>query len=215
MGEGKGRGPARTPAERLSAEQDEALRSLFDQIASGDDTRAEDALQALADQGEGVLPLLLEQLRSDNVDQRWWATAALALVDHPDAKKALIDCLDDDDVSVRQCSAFGLRQNPNPDAIPLLIHALADPDRLMARLAADALGSMGEDALTPLTEALRAPQATVRSQAARALSMMDDPSIIPPLFAALDDPSPLVVHWAEHGLERLGVGMAFFDPGRG
>lgn len=215
MGEGKGRGPARTPAERLSAEQDEALRSLFDQIASGDDTRAEDALQALADQGEGVLPLLLEQLQSDNVDQRWWATAALALVDHPDAKKALIDCLDDDDVSVRQCSAFGLRQNPNPDAIPLLIHALADPDRLMARLAADALGSMGEDALTPLTEALRAPQATVRSQAARALSMMDDPSIIPPLFAALDDPSPLVVHWAEHGLERLGVGMAFFDPGRG
>ncbi len=85
----------------------------------------------------------------------------------------------------------------------------------MARLAADALGALGETALTPLTEALRAPESTVRSEAARALSMMDDPSVIPPLFAALDDPSPLVVHWAEHGLERFGVGMAFFDPGLG
>jgi HEAT repeat protein len=215
VGEGKGRGAARPSSERLSTEKDEEIQSLLKQFSSGDDARAEGALHALAEHGEGVLPLLLEQLQSESVDQRWWATAALALIDHPDAKRALIDCLDDADISVRQCSAFGLRQQPDPEAIPALILALGDQDRLMARLAADALGAMGEQAITPLTEALRAPQSIVRSEAARALSMMDDPSVIPPLFAALDDPSPLVVHWAEQGLTRLGVGITFFDPGLG
>lgn len=215
MGEGKGRRPARPTSERLRTEQDKEIQSLFDQISSCDDAHAEGALHALADYGEGVLPLLLDQLQSENVDQRWWATAALALIDHPEAKRALIDSLEDIDVSVRQCSAFGLRHQPDPQAIPFLIHALGDHDRLLARLAADALGALGEQAITPLTEALRSPESTVRSEAARALSMMDDVSVIPPLFAALDDPSPLVVHWAEQGLERLGVGMAFFDPGLG
>ncbi len=215
MGKGKGRRPARPTTRRLNPEQDAKLQSLFEQIASGDETHAEGALHALAGYGEGVLPFLLEQLQSNNVDQRWWATAALALIDHPEAKSALIDGLEDVDSSVRQCSAFGLRHHPNPDAIPQLIHALGDHDRLMARLAADALSAMGEEALTPLTEALRAAESTVRSEAARALSMIDDPAVIPPLFAALDDPSPLVVHWAERGLTRLGVGMTFFNPGQG
>jgi HEAT repeat protein len=215
VGEGEGRGPARPTTKRLSGEQDSEIQSLFEQITSGDDAQAEGALHALADYGEGVLPLLLEQLQSENVDQRWWATAALALIDHPIARRALIDSLDDADTSVRQCSAFGLRHHPNPEAIPPLIHALGDHDRLMARLAADALAALGEEAITPLTQAMRAPESTVRSEAARALSMMDDPSVIPPLFAALDDPSPLVVHWAEQGLTRLGVGMTFFEPGLG
>jgi HEAT repeat protein len=199
----------------LNKEKNRDIQSLFEQVTSGDDALAEGALHALADHGEGVLPLLLEQLQSENVDQRWWATAALALIDHPEAKRALLDSLADSDASVRQCSAFGLRHQPNPEAIPLLIRALGDHDRLMARLAADALAAMGEQAITPLTEALRATESTVRSEAARALSMLDDPSVIPPLFAALDDPSPLVVHWAEQGLTRLGVGMTFFDPSQG
>jgi HEAT repeat protein len=199
----------------LKADQDEKIQSLFEQITSGDEAHAEGALHALADHGEGVLPLLLDQLQSENVDERWWATAALALIDHPEANRTLIDCLSDVDVSVRQCAAFGLRHQPDPQAIPFLIDALGDHDRLMARLAADALGALGEHAISPLTEALRSPESTVRSEAARALSMMDDTAVIPPLFAALDDPSPLVIHWAEQGLSRLGVGMTFFDPGLG
>lgn len=215
MGKGEGRGPTRPTSRRLSAEQDQEIQSLLEQFSSGDDTRAEGALHALAQHGAGVLTPLLKQLQSEDVDQRWWATAALALIDHPDAKRALIAGLDDLDVSVRQCSAFGLRHQPDPEAIPPLIRCLADPDRLLARLAADALGAIGEAALSPLTAALRSAQPAVRSEAARALSKMDDPSVIPPLFAALDDPAPLVVYWAEHGLTRLGVGMTFFDPGLG
>jgi len=41
---------------------------------------------------------------------------------------------------------------------------------------------------------------------------MDEPGVTPYLFAALDDASPLVQHWAERGLERRGIAMVFFAP---
>ena len=213
MGEGRGRRSARPTPEQLSDEEDRTIRSLLRQVAAGDDAHVEDTLHAIAAHGEGVLPLLLEQIQSTEADQRWWATAALALIKHPEAQLALLSSLNDSDRSVRHCAAFGLRHQPYSEAIPRLIEVLGDPDRLMARLAADALGALGDQAISPLTAALRSPQPTVRSEAARALSLMDDTDIIAPLFAALDDPSVLVVHWAEQGLARQGIGMTFFKPG--
>jgi HEAT repeat protein len=191
----------------------EDLQALLEELSSGDDQRAEGAVHALASQGESVLPWLCEELESDNPDQRWWATAALAQIDHEQARAALKKSLTDPDPSVRQCAAFGLRRQPYQAALPDLVEALGGPDRLLARLAADALASLGENALESLTKALRSENPAVRIEAARALSQMQDHSAIPPLFAALDDPSPLVVHWAERGLEKLGVGMMFFKPG--
>jgi HEAT repeat protein len=155
---------------------------------------------------------LREELESENPDRRWWATAALAQIDHEQAREALKKSLSDPDASVRQCAAFGLRRQPHQSALPDLVTALGASDRLLARLAADALVALGESALESLTKALRSDDPAVRIEAARALAQMEDPGAIPPLFAALDDPSQLVVHWAERGLEKLGVGMMFFKP---
>jgi HEAT repeat protein len=190
----------------------EDLQTLFEELGSGDDLRAEGAVHALADRGESVLPWLHQELDSINPDQRWWAIAALAQIDHEQARKALKLGLSDPDPSVRQCAAFGLRRQPYQGALPDLVAALGASDRLLARLAADALVALGEYALESLTKALRSEDPTIRIEAARALAQMEDPGAIPPLFAALDDPSQLVVHWAERGLEKLGVGMMFYKP---
>lgn len=190
----------------------EDLQTLLEELSSGDDRRAEGAVHALAGHGESVLPWLRQELQSENPDQRWWAIAALAQIDHEQARAALKRGLSDPDPSVRQCAAFGLRRQPHPGALPELVSALGASDRLLARLAADALVALGESALESLTKALRSDDPAVRIEAARALAQMEDPGAIPPLFAALDDPSRLVVHWAERGLEKLGVGMMFFKP---
>lgn len=190
----------------------EDLHTLLEELSSGDDRRAESAVHKLAGRGESVLPWLRNELQSKNPDQRWWAIAALAQIDHEHARRALKDGLNDPDPSVRQCAAFGLRRQPYPGALPDLVYALGGSDRLLARLAADALVALGESALESLTKALRSEDPAVRIEAARALSQMEDPSAIPPLFAALDDPSQLVVYWAERGLEKLGIGMMFFKP---
>lgn len=190
----------------------EDLQTLLGELSSGDDHRAEGAVHALAGIGTGVVPWLSQELESENADQRWWAIAALAQIDDERAREQLKNGLADPDPSVRQCAAFGLRRQPYEGALPELVAALSGPDRLLARLAADALVALGGRALESLTMALRSNDGAVRIEAARALAQMEDPSAIPPLFAALDDPSPLVVHWAERGLEKLGVGMLFFRP---
>ncbi|TET33015.1 MAG: HEAT repeat domain-containing protein [Anaerolineales bacterium] len=187
-------------------------QTLLGELQSGDDDRSERAVHRVAELGERMLPLLLEQLQSQEPDQRWWATAALTHIDREEARKALLESLADEDTAVRQCAAFGLRRHPYVDAIPTLLDLLGDDDRLLARLAADALAALGECAVSPLTEALRSEDAAVRIEAARALASIDDPSVIAPLFTALDDDSSLVTHWAEEGLQRRGVGMVFFKP---
>jgi len=188
------------------------IDSLLGELNSGDDRRAERALHQIELQGEGVLPALVNQLSSPDADQRWWATAALARIRSEAARASILQALGDEDASVRQCAAYALREQPAPQAIPALLAALSDSDRLLARLAGDALMALGEQAISPLTEALRDANPAVRIEAARALAAIDDPTVIAPLFAALDDPSALVVHWSELGLQRLGVGMVFYKP---
>jgi HEAT repeat protein len=52
----------------------------------------------------------------------------------------------------------------------------------------------------------------VRVNLARALALIGDTAAIPALFRALDDESAIVAHWADEGLERLGVGQVYFRP---
>ena len=77
----------------------------------------------------------------------------------------------------------------------------------------DALIAMGKAATPALIKTLvQSPQPRVRANAARALALIADPSAIPALFGALEDESSLVQHWADHGLERMGVGQVYFKP---
>ncbi len=189
------------------------VEALLGDLNSGDDVRAEQAVHHIAGRGPSVIPHLVQQLSSPNPDRRWWAMAALALIDHTDARISIAQSLRDPDVSVRQCAALGLRQQPTQDAIPALLEAMHDPDQLLARLAGDALIALGALAVSPLTEVLRDINPSVRIEAARALAHINDSAVIAPLFAALEDRSALVIYWAELGLQRMGVGMVYYNPG--
>jgi HEAT repeat protein len=186
--------------------------SLVADLTSLDEPRAEAAVAALADLGETALEATLPLLQSPSSETRWWAVRVAAAVQTPRAAVALIAALDDRDPLVRQAAAIGLRLQPSIEAAPALVSRLGDRDRLMARLASDALAALGASALPHLRRALRSSDVATRIYATRALASMDEPGVTPYLFAALDDDSPLVQHWAERGLERRGVGMVFFVP---
>ena len=188
------------------------LETLISELSSEDDARAARALSQIPQHGEAALEFLLNLLASPEPDQRWWAVVALSSIEDPRANKALIESLSDEDATVRQCAAAGLRQHPIPDAVPRLIEVLGDEDRLLARLASGALAASGSEAISPLSQAMKSEVPQVRIEAARALGQTGDPDAIPPLFTALNDTSAVVVHLAEVGLERLGVGMVFFRP---
>lgn len=186
--------------------------SLLSDLTSGDDQRASAAATALADADEPTITRLLKLLEISDPDQRWWATATLAGIDQPLARRGLLRSLEDADLSVRQCAALGLRMQPTEQAVPSLLQAMQSADPMLSRLAADALAVIGEAAAPVLIQALGSENASVRAQAARALAASKLPSAIPALFEALDDPSHIVSYWAEEGLRRMNVGMVFFSP---
>jgi len=107
---------------------------------------------------------------------------------------------------------MGLREHPTAGALPALISALQEKDRILSRLASDALAALGSSAIPELQKAIRSSDPAVRIQAVRALALMKEPGTIGALFSVLEDPSSLVTYWAEKGLEDLGVGMVFFEP---
>ncbi|NIM93627.1 MAG: hypothetical protein GTO18_07940 [Anaerolineales bacterium] len=186
------------------------VAALLEDLTSDDDQRAETAIEELSRIGEPAVQSVLDLAKSADPDHRWWALHALAALNTPLASQAFIGSLSDSDVAVRHCAALGLRHNPSEEAIPHLIDVLSSDDRLFARLAGDALTVIGKPAIPTLANALQSEDPALRGEAARALALMQDPETIPILFTAIEDPSGIVQHWVEEGLDRLGVGMAFF-----
>ena len=188
------------------------LQSLLSDLTSRDDDRAEGVVPALLLYGESALKALFVLLDDESADKRWWAVRALAEFDAPKVGESLSQALTDPDQSVRQCAAVALRQRPTQNAIILLIEALNNEDRLYARLSGDALTAIGKPAIPALTQALQSVHPSVRVEATRALALMELPETIPILFDASEDPSTMVRHWIDEGLNRLGLGMVFFEP---
>jgi HEAT repeat protein len=188
------------------------LTSLLSQLIAGDDHQAEAAVHEIAELGDAALPDLCALVISDDANIRWWVLRTLAMIVAPQAQAVLLTGLHDDDLTVRQCAALGLKHQPTKIAIPALIAVLNEKDQLISRLAAEALIAIGPDAVPALIHELQRSNSSARAESARALTMIEDKRAIPILFNALDDQSMLVQYWAEEGLTRLGIGMTFFSP---
>ena len=188
------------------------FQSLIPNLTSGDDEVAEQAVIQIAALGETALPALFSLWDSADPDKRWWALRALAVIAHPEVPPRLQAALHDPDTAVRQCAALGLSEQPSAAAIPDLTALLADKDRLLARLAGDALIATGNEALPALLTTLESGTQPAKIEAARALALIGDQDAIPALFKAWQDGSAMIQHWAEEGLDRMGVGMQFFKP---
>lgn len=184
--------------------------TVLEDLFSGDDERASAAapLVTAAD-----LPQLAAALAGADPDARWWAVAGLAHIPGEAATQLLLTAAEDGDPNLRAAALHALGQHGGPEAIPALLRALDDASDYLARLATDALVNTQPQAVPELIAVLKThPHPRVRANAARALAFIGDTSAIPALFEALSDESILVQHWADEGLERMGVGQVYFKP---
>lgn len=136
----------------------------------------------------------------------------MAEIDDPDSKDFFILALKDESELVRHCAALALRRQPHLDAIPPLADLLSGEDRFLARLAADALAAIGKPATRTLLEIVEHADLPARLEAVRALAAIGDHDSVSIMFALLDDDSALIEYWANEGLEKMGIGMVFFEP---
>jgi len=187
------------------------LNELLAELTSGDEVRAEAAVPGLLALGDEALPALREMLDDEDADHRWWALRTLAGAPQSQTEY-LLPLLNDSVAEVRQAAALGLCTHPYETAIKPLIRALSDADIMVSDLARNALVVIGKAAVPSLLEVpTDAPQRT-RINALRALAEIGDYSAIPTLMSALEEDSAMMQHWAEEGLERLGLNMIYLKP---
>jgi HEAT repeat protein len=195
------------------------LNDLIENLVCGDDHRAEESARSFPAYGEDGLQALKILFAQPEADVRWWALRALAgfsPTEYPEASRILVDGLQDPEISVQTCAAVGLREQPNPEAVPHLIKLLEHEDTLLARTAGDALIALKKSATPALVEMVQGQledHSNAKVEAVRALAMIGDPASISTLFKAWEQGSSMVQHWAERGLNDMGIGMAFFNPG--
>jgi len=193
------------------------LERLLEDLTSGDEARAEAAVTPLLDVGEEAIPALLELTRSPDVDSRWWGLRVLAA--SPDLRTEwLVPFLNDPAPEVRQCAALGLAGKPDESAVETLVRALNDEDSMVATLAANSLVKTGSPAVPSLIEAVKRPPVegtgsqSQRIHALRALAEIRDHRAIPVMMQVMQEDSALLQHWAQEGLERLGLDMIYIKP---
>ncbi len=188
-----------------------ALESLLDDLSSGDEARAEAAIPQLIEMDVAAIPALLDLANSSNVDTRWWALRALASTPHS-RTEWLLPFLKDPAPEVRQCAALGLAIKPDESAAESLVQALSDEDSMLGSLAANALVKIGSAAVPSLIEAVKNGAQFQRIHALRALAEIRDHRAIPIMMQVMQEDSALLQHWAQEGLERLGLDMVYIKP---
>jgi HEAT repeat protein len=188
------------------------LYALVAELTCGDEARAEKAALSLAAYQNQAIPVLKSLLSSPDVDTRWWATRALGACQGPEVTPLLLRSLRDKEKSVQYCAAVALREQPDITAVPALISLLGNQDPFLAHLAADALTVIGPAATPALIAVMEHGSHQELLNAVRALSKIGDYRAIPSLFKALDHDSIVIQHWADKGLDDMGVSMSFFEP---
>ena len=192
------------------------LSDFLAELTSGDDERAEAAVEKIVALGENCaddpIDVLQELLSSPDSEIRWWGVRALASIRDPRILSILIEALADEVATVRQCAALGLRLHPTPQAIAGLISCLSDEDHMVVDLSADALAEIGDQAVPALITVVENGNQKARLEAVRSLARIGDKRAIPVLYGVMDEGSALMEYRAAEGLERMGVGMVFYKP---
>ena len=188
------------------------LQDLLNELTSGDEERAEKSVASLVELGEDVIPSLMDLSLSADVDTRWWAVRTLAQSPHCRTEWLIPFLESDPSPEVRQCAALGLAGKADESATQSLVHALNDADSMVGSLSATALVKIGGAAVPSLIETVKAGKQSARILALRALAEIKDHRAIPIMMEVMQEDSSLLQHWAQEGLERLGLDMIYIKP---
>jgi hypothetical protein len=133
-------------------------------------------LRLIAGQRRVALPFVLEEVKGDDVDKRFWATLLLAELAYPDAAEPLVPRLFDDEPRIRRAARIAARAVAEVAPSPLVEHLATivfSSDAPSARriTAIDTMGDLREPLAVPaLVGVLSETEEDVAAAALRALT---------------------------------------------
>ena len=190
-------------------------------------------VEALVRHGSGVVALLVEQLRAEDLETRQAAAlalgrigdrratppllealrdpelavpaaGALARIGDRDAFEGLLDLIGAPDPAVRQAAIAALNSIGHPDMAEHIAQRIDDPDPLVRESALRIAGYFGYPACFDRVLArCRDDSEPVRRAAIESLGFFEDPNVAPTLVAALEHDSPSVRAGAAAALARV------------
>lgn len=210
----------------------DAVRRALTRLLGADVVRAQ-VVEALVRHGAGVVTLLIEQLRAEDLETRQAAAVALGRIGDRRARGPLVAALQDPELAV--VAAGALARIGDRDAFDALLPLLGSPDLATRQAAVAALNSIGHpdmprqianliDSPDPLVResalkiagyfgyancveqvlrCCRDEDEAVRRAALDGLSSFDDPRALPLLFNALERESPTLRAVAAAALSRV------------
>jgi len=144
---------------------------------------AQGAAESLKRLGPIAEPQLIDALRRSSSEDRRLLVPLLG--GKLSARDQLIDCLDDEDPTVRALSCDALARTSDPAAVPAIFPLLADTDARVAQAALSALQTLGSDDTRRLAlAASSAPDPRVRLAALRIIGYFGYPEGLPALVDA-------------------------------
>lgn len=188
------------------------IQALLNDLASGDEERAENAVAPLIEMSEEAIPALLDLTCSSDADSRWWALRTLAGSPHCRTEWLVPFLLTDPAPEVRQCAALGLALKADESAAQPLVQALSDEDGMVGSLAVNALIRIGNTAVPSLIETVENGTKSARIHALRALVEIKDHRAIPVMMKVMESDSAFLQYWAKEGLDRLGLDLIYIKP---
>lgn len=204
----------------------------------GNETVRSQIVEALVRHGAGVVALLMEQLRADDVETRQAAAVALGRIGDRRATPALVGALADRDVvlaaagalarigdrdafqgllpligdadpSIRQAAIAALNSIGHPDMADRIVMRLEDPEPLVRESAVKIAGYFGyQQCLDHALACCEDDAESVRRAAVESLAFFDDPRVAVALVHALRDGSASVRAGAASALGRVDPSTA-------
>lgn len=160
------------------------------------------AVETLIGLGAAVVPVLLEELNSNDHDVRKFVLDILGDIGDEGTIEAMIGALDDPDTNVRASAAENLGKLRSEEAIPHLLEALQESDLLFRFTVLEALGQIG--ARVPVERLLDLQgERLLRKALFDCLGRIGGRAAIEPLVAGLQDDMSNVREAAVQGLIGL------------
>ena len=197
-------GPDRLPglAKVLGWLKGEAVLRALTRLLGHDTVRSQ-VVEALVRNGSGVVSLLTEQLRAEDLETRQAAAVALGRIGDRGATSALVAALADRALAV--AAAGALARVGDSDAFEPLIQLLGDREPAIRLAVIAALNSIGDSRMPARIGALLAdPDPIVREAALRIAGYFGYMECLQQVLACCDDPNEAVRRTA---VEQL----AFFE----